>query len=253
MLLTPLIKDVYNNYMYYLKIDTTLPIPIYKQIVQSIQKAISENVLRDGDLLPSESQFQYVFGVSNIVVKQAYKILSQEGFVQSIRGKGTFVTTRPHIYLDYEIFTSHNQQLLTQDSRLIQSTILPITVDERSLFIDNKITHVIHLKHMSFLKHDPIYLREILWPITTKKDVPKGILSLADCIELIPLDLRKNLTTELVYYPSIVVDAIATLLHLAPGDPIHFSRTDFLINDKRVGYVTHTFPAQFVTLRRHSK
>jgi DNA-binding GntR family transcriptional regulator len=238
--------------MHYLKIDMTLSMPLYKQIIQSIQHAIDAHILRDGDLLPSESQYQSLFGVSSIVVKQAYQALAREGIVQSVRGKGTFLTIRPHLTLDYDVFSHHNRDVIGQDLRLMHASLLPIHDDQRLYFPDKKITHVMHLKHVGFVNGYPMYYRDIQWSLPSKKERSFTILSLSDCLSLLTPEQRLILSTELVYYPSLMNEITASLLNVPVGDPIHFIRTDFMLKDQRLGVVYHTFPSRFVTLRRES-
>jgi GntR family transcriptional regulator of arabinose operon len=59
-----------------------------------IRKSISENKLAPGEKLPSESQLCAQFGVSRNAVRQAIRDLTQEGWVKTERGVGTFCRSR---------------------------------------------------------------------------------------------------------------------------------------------------------------
>jgi GntR family transcriptional regulator, arabinose operon transcriptional repressor len=66
------------------------------QIVETwTRNRIIEGVLIPGEKLPSESQLCTQFGVSRNAIRQAIKNLIQEGFVESIKGVGTFCRARP--------------------------------------------------------------------------------------------------------------------------------------------------------------
>lgn len=68
-------------------------IPLYSQIEQSIMEKIKNGILSEGDLLPSEQELARSYNVSRMTARQALHGLKQNGFVFTIRRKGTFVTT----------------------------------------------------------------------------------------------------------------------------------------------------------------
>jgi len=74
------------------KINKKSRIPIYAQIIEGVKEQIEQGVLLIEDKLPTEREFAVYLKVSRNTVSQAYRILEQEGFVQSRVGHGTFVT-----------------------------------------------------------------------------------------------------------------------------------------------------------------
>ena len=83
--------------MLYIKIDKRLRLPYYQQIATSIEKAIADGLLKDGDLLPKNKEIAHYFEISEIVARQAYDVLETKGLIVRIQGKGTFVKYRPVI------------------------------------------------------------------------------------------------------------------------------------------------------------
>lgn len=67
----------------------------YEQIVHQIQDAIRLNRLSPGDRLPTERELAETFGVSRSVVREAIKVLSAQGLVESRQGSGLYVLNRP--------------------------------------------------------------------------------------------------------------------------------------------------------------
>lgn len=67
----------------------------YEQIVRQIQTAIRDNDLGEGDRLPTERELAETFGVSRSVVREAIKVLSAQGLVESRQGSGLYVRNRP--------------------------------------------------------------------------------------------------------------------------------------------------------------
>ncbi|MCX8672444.1 GntR family transcriptional regulator [Bifidobacterium sp. B4001] len=65
--------------------------PIYRQIEDQIRSAILTGDLRAGEGLPSLRRLSQELRVSVLTVTRAYTELAQEGLVENIQGKGTFV------------------------------------------------------------------------------------------------------------------------------------------------------------------
>ncbi len=76
----------------YFNIDLDSAVPRYYQIQQNILELIQSNVLRAGDVLPSERELSEAFGVSRMTVRQAITELSTQGVLKRLHGIGTFVT-----------------------------------------------------------------------------------------------------------------------------------------------------------------
>lgn len=71
---------------------TASALPLFAQIKARLRQDILEKRLPAGQKLPSEAQMQHAFGVSRITVRQALNELQAEGLIETINGKGSFVT-----------------------------------------------------------------------------------------------------------------------------------------------------------------
>lgn len=78
--------------------------PIYEQISGQIKDRIIHNDLTEGSCLPSVRTLARELRISALTVKKSYDILEQEGFIITVHGKGSFVT-------------SANQELLAEEKR----------------------------------------------------------------------------------------------------------------------------------------
>ena len=65
--------------------------PIYIQIVSQIKKLVLDGKLKHGDSIPAMRSLAKDLNVSVITVQKAYEILRDEGFLNTVVGKGTFV------------------------------------------------------------------------------------------------------------------------------------------------------------------
>lgn len=84
-------------------IDNNLSIPKYKQIVLSIENAITKGELSKGDLIPSINSIGKEFKISRDTVLMAYNNLKGRGIIQSIPGKGYYVKSE-NLELSQKIF-----------------------------------------------------------------------------------------------------------------------------------------------------
>lgn len=66
--------------------------PIYIQILNQIRKSILSGELRKGDNLPSIRQLAKDLQVSIITTKRAYEELEKEQLIDTVIGKGCFVS-----------------------------------------------------------------------------------------------------------------------------------------------------------------
>ncbi len=66
-------------------------IPLYLQIKEEVKADIENKRYEQGELIPSELEFEKHYGVSRITVRQAILDLEKEGYVKRTRGKGTSV------------------------------------------------------------------------------------------------------------------------------------------------------------------
>jgi DNA-binding transcriptional MocR family regulator len=73
--------------------------PLYIQIRDYIRQMILKGLLSQGQKLPSTRELCDTIGVSRNTIILAYEYLEDEGFVQIIKGRGTFVSD---ITIDYQ-------------------------------------------------------------------------------------------------------------------------------------------------------
>jgi GntR family transcriptional regulator len=67
-------------------------LPIYRQIMRQILDAIAGGRLAPGAQLPSHRDLSEQLVIAPLTVKKAYDELEKLGYVESARGRGTFVT-----------------------------------------------------------------------------------------------------------------------------------------------------------------
>jgi GntR family transcriptional regulator len=71
--------------------------PVYKQIADHLRAAIAGGRLHEGDQLPSEAQLMDHYGVARMTIRNAMRLLQDEGLVTAEHGKGVYVRSRPPV------------------------------------------------------------------------------------------------------------------------------------------------------------
>ena len=74
-------------------IDSRSSTPIYEQITIGIKELILKNVIKSGDKLPSVRELSTILTINPNTVSKAYMELEKQNIVESIKGKGTFITS----------------------------------------------------------------------------------------------------------------------------------------------------------------
>lgn len=77
-----------------INISNTSTIPLYEQIQTQIKSQILNGSLQQGEGLPSIRNLAKELKVSIITTKRAYEELEKDGFIQTVIGKGTFVSNQ---------------------------------------------------------------------------------------------------------------------------------------------------------------
>ncbi len=78
-----------------LSISAADPRPVFRQIVDEVERSIAVGVLRPGDALPAVRQLATSLKINANTVQHAYRTLEREGIVFVKRGIGTFVAQAP--------------------------------------------------------------------------------------------------------------------------------------------------------------
>ncbi|WP_244432057.1 GntR family transcriptional regulator [Rhodopseudomonas sp. B29] len=69
--------------------------PLYLQVASVMRHRIESGVWKVGDKISTIEQLEAEFNVARITVRQGLDLLRDDGLVESIRGRGTFVSGRP--------------------------------------------------------------------------------------------------------------------------------------------------------------
>lgn len=106
--------------------------PIYEQIKNQIRSAVMSGELEAGEALPSLRKLAKELRVSVLTVTRAYNELADEGVVQNIQGKGTFVMDKGNELMQRQLETRIRESL-AEASRGAKAAGIPLNALDRML------------------------------------------------------------------------------------------------------------------------
>lgn len=99
-----------------LNVNPADELPIYRQIMRQITEAIAGGRLKPGDKLTSHRDLSEQLVIAPLTVKKAYDELEVLGYIETHRGRGTFVTANLP-----ELDRAEQQEQLRQSARRLLS------------------------------------------------------------------------------------------------------------------------------------
>lgn len=106
-------------------INYLIKMPIYRQIANQIKTLVIQGNLKPGEAIPSIRSLAKSLKISVITVRNAYELLKNMGFIESLPGKGYFVSSQNHnFYIEEqqkiikEIFLKAIEIAITNDIKL---------------------------------------------------------------------------------------------------------------------------------------
>ena len=100
--------------------------PIYEQISGQIKNQIMHAELEEGKILPSVRTLAKELRISALTVKKSYDTLEQEGFINTVHGKGSFVSS------------ANQEQLLEEKKREVEAELESAVRKGRSCGMNNQ-------------------------------------------------------------------------------------------------------------------
>lgn len=75
-----------------INIDSRSSKPIYEQIIDGIKEEIVKGILKPGDKLPSVREMSNMLTANPNTISRAYMELERQKVIETIRGRGTYVS-----------------------------------------------------------------------------------------------------------------------------------------------------------------
>ena len=205
-------------------------LPIYYQIKQTIKSWIINKEFSSGEKIPSENELAERFGVSRLTVRQAISQLTQEGFLVSRRGEGTFVTENVQLIdscsfefrgLIDDFFFAQISEIKTrwvETERRIASKLI-----REKLQLEGPDTEVIQIKRVRYLKDKRFTFSTNYLPLDIGGRIKEKMLYEKSLLQVLGQDLGIQFTEAVQTIEASFADHdVAEHLAIPSGSPILF-------------------------------
>ena len=143
-----------------MKLDKSAKTPLYLQLKEFILKGIWNKELVPGDLLPSESIIAQTLGISKATVRQCMGELSNEGYIEKKRNRGTIILDRK-LNIGYSSDIGDFSERIKELGMVPKTELLGLSVETGTKKITQMLnaeegTKIIHLTRLRYADHLPI-------------------------------------------------------------------------------------------------
>ena len=109
-----------------IQVDLKSKIPVYKQLIKSVQDFVNTGRYSEEEFLPSMNELSGELKISKETVKKAYSILREKGIIESAQGKGFYITdqrvSKIKILLLFDKLSTYKQVLYSSFASEIGDT-----------------------------------------------------------------------------------------------------------------------------------
>jgi len=82
------------------QVDPRSPTPIWEQIVNQIKEFVLKGILVPEDKIPSVRELASTLVINPNTVSKAYQELERQGIIETLRGRGTYISKKLTIMTD---------------------------------------------------------------------------------------------------------------------------------------------------------
>lgn len=226
--------------------------PLYEQIFNHIMKDIENQVLREGDKLPTEVELSRKFNVSRPTVRAALAKLDSMGYLNRIKGSGTYVAKPKLLQESTQFIESYNQEMkskgLVPKTLVLEFRAVPCNETVASKLAIQTGTNAIKLKRLRYAapnyEERPVLLTTVYLP----EKYASGIMA---------YDLEKQSLYDVLKENDIIINRVervleikllygkqAKLLEVKENSPAHFiSSIGYTEDNTPIEYSESYYPA----------
>ena len=141
---------------------------LYGRVYHHLKTQIESREYEAGAQLPSENQLCVTFRVSRPVVRQALKLLEDQGFVYKVHGRGTFVA-EPGMQSQLMAVAVGPERDTMRYRQRLRTTVVVQRLEDANAAVAREMrlglgTPVVHLRRVRYLDGEPLAVLESYLP-----------------------------------------------------------------------------------------
>ncbi|MBN8234507.1 GntR family transcriptional regulator [Halobacillus kuroshimensis] len=208
---------------------------LYLQVIEQVKRDIENGIFKEKQKLPSEFQLSKSLGVSRATLREALRILEEEGVVTRRHGVGTFVNPKP-------LFTSGIEELdsvtgmitksgMTPGTQYLSADLVEATEEDKKRFSPLDVQHLAKVERVRTADEHPV--------VYCTDKIPEGLLPIDQIREADSLfNVLEKYTGKTIGYavthiePIGFHDRISPILNCEPDQSLlllkqmHYSQDD---------------------------
>lgn len=213
---------------------------LYEIIRDDLLEKIKDSTFEINEMIPKETDLALEYGVSRPTVRQAIQALVDEGYLDRVKGKGTFVKNTKITQDFTNIIKSFNDDMKAKGIRPKTKTISSDLIEcpERvanALHLKSK-SKVIKICRLRYADNIPAVLVSTYLPYDGLEDligIDFSSVSLYSCLENLGYKINK---VSRILEMKISDELSASLLNITCGEPLFFFKTTGYHNDLPLEY-----------------
>ncbi len=207
-------------------IDPLNVLPKYYQLANILRQQIENGDFQPYDVIPSERKLEQRYNLSRPTIRQAIDLLSRQGYLYRVHGKGTFVSP-PKLQKGMMELTSFSEDMrnrgLKPGQRILEfGYVKPDSKTKRKLEILDNEKKVLRIKRLRFGDEEPMGLQDSFLALDsahniTQKEIEEGgsiYLILQEKFGIFPTEADETLEVTLATHEE------AELLNIKEGSPL---------------------------------
>ncbi|ATW23803.1 GntR family transcriptional regulator [Candidatus Formimonas warabiya] len=212
---------------------------LYLSIVKKIKENILKGHYKPGDMLDSESALMKEFQASRMTIRKSLSLLSNEGYVYSVPGKGNFVCT-PETDLFQFRFNKYDDLLVPID----EVKLLFVKVKEASAQLADKFSlttsdKIIEVSRLLSSAGEPVALEFIYFKYIPNQPVVEDRLKFANHLERLERSLAFAIQKTLEVRALKADQSVSRRLGCPEGDVV-FCLEEMVVNSESDSVISYT-------------
>jgi len=220
-------------------IDPTDVTPKYYQLAKILRQQIEDGDFQPHDAIPSERQLEEQYNLSRPTIRQAIDILSRQGYIYRVHGKGTFVSP-PKLQKAMLELTSFSEDMrkrgLKPGHRILEfGYVSPNAKVKRHLGITDEKAVVLRIKRLRFGDDEPIGLQDSYLALEENKIITREEIEekgsiyaiLQQKFGIFPTEADETLEVTLATREE------ADLLNISEGSPLLLNERTLWSQDRK--------------------
>ncbi|MDT8858966.1 GntR family transcriptional regulator [Alkalihalobacillus sp. MEB130] len=134
--------------------------PLYLQVIDRLKEDIERNVYEEGEKLPSEFELSKLLGVSRATLREALRLLEEEGVVIRRHGVGTFVHSKPLFSAGIEELDSVTDMIvkakMNPGTIFLSSAVQDATEEDKRKFANDQLTEIMEIERVRTADDSPV-------------------------------------------------------------------------------------------------